>query len=77
MRSHGLDPLTMTMEQANSAAEKTMVNAVETGILKRDKVVPRLSDVRDALQSLLGKKVDLSIVKVGGQFDLGPYFPIP
>jgi len=32
---------------------------------------------RDQLQSLAGKQSDLSIVKVGGQFDHGPYFPIP
>jgi hypothetical protein len=67
----------MSMCDASSAAERTLANAAETGILKRDKVVPRLSDVRDQLQALVGKKVDLSIVKVGGQFDHGPYFPIP
>lgn len=77
VRQRGIDPLSMTMADATSAAEKTLANAVMTGILKRDKVVPRLSDVRDMLESLTGRGVDLSIVKRGGTFDLGPYFPIP
>jgi len=77
IRARGIDPLRMSMGDANSAAERTLANAVETGVLKRDKVVPRLSDVRDQLQAVVGKKVDLSVVKVGGQFDHGPYFPIP
>ena len=67
----------MAMGDATTAAEKTLANAVETGILKRDKVVPRLSDVRDKLESVAGIGVDLSIVKRGGKFDHGPYFPIP
>jgi hypothetical protein len=32
----------------------------ETGILKRDKVVPRLSDVRDQLQALVGGKKSIA-----------------
>ena len=77
VRARGIDPLRMSTGDANSAAERTLANAVEIGILKRDKVVPRLSEVRDQLHVLVGKKVDLSVVKVGGQFDHGPYFPIP
>lgn len=64
------------MGDAQTAAEKTLANAVETGILKRNKVVPRLSDIRDRLESIVGKGVDLSIVKRSGKFDQGPYFPI-
>lgn len=77
VRARGIDPLRMTMSDAQTAAEKTLANAVETGILKRDKVVPRLSDIRDKLESIAGKGVDLSIVKRGGKFDHGPYLPIP
>ena len=62
------------MSDARTAAEKTLANAVKTGCLKRDKVVPRLSDVRDKLEATTGKGVDLSIVKRGGEFDHGPYF---
>jgi hypothetical protein len=77
VRARGINPLRMTMGDAQTAAEKTLANAVETGILKRNKVMPRLSDVRDKLESIAGKGVDLSIVKRGGDFDHGPYFPIP
>ena len=78
VRDRGLDPFTMSMAQATNSAEETMLNAIQTGILKRDKVRPRLSDVRDQLQTILGeRKVDLSIVLRGGQFDRPPYFPIP
>lgn len=77
VRARGIDPLRMTMADAQTAAEKTLANAVETGILKRNKAVPRLSDIRDRLESISGKGVDLSIVKRGGNFDHGPYFPIP
>ncbi len=77
VRARGIDPLRMTMADAQTAAEKTLANAVETGILKRNKVVSRLSDIRDKLESIAGKGVDLSIVKRGGKFDHGPYFPIP
>jgi hypothetical protein len=77
VRARGIDPLRMTMGDAKTAAERTLANAVETGILKRDKVVPRLSDIRDKLESVAGVGVDLSVVKRGGNFDRGPYFPIP
>jgi hypothetical protein len=77
LRGRGIDPLRMTMADAQTAVEKTLANAVEAGILKRNKIVPRLSDIRDKLESITGKGVDLSIVKRGGAFDRGPYFPIP
>ena len=50
---------------AQTAAEKTLANAVETGILERDKVVPRLSEMRDKLEAIAGQGVDVSIVKRG------------
>jgi hypothetical protein len=53
-----------------------LTNAIETGIIKRNKLEPRLSDVRDKLKSIVGVPVDLSVVKRGGQFDHGPYFRI-
>lgn len=77
VRARGIDPVRMTIGDAQTAAEKTLANAVDTGILKRDKVVPRLSDIRDKLESIAGKPVDLSVVKRGGKFDHGPYLPIP
>ena len=77
VRARGIDPLRMSMGDAQTAAEKTLANAVDTGILKRDKVVPRLSDIRDKLEPIAGKPVDLSVVKRGGKFDHGPYLPIP
>ena len=77
VRARGIDPLRMTMGDAKTAAEKTLANAVEAGIIKRDDVVPRLSDIRKKLQTIAGKHVDLSIVKRGGKFDHGPYSPIP
>jgi len=33
--------------------------------------------IRDQLQAVVGKKVDMSILKVGGPFDHEPYLPIP
>jgi len=77
VRARGIDPLRMTMGDAKTAAERTLANAVETGIIKRDNLVPRLSDIRDGLESVAGIGVDLSAVKRGGKFDRGPYFPIP
>ncbi|TMQ15512.1 MAG: DUF4157 domain-containing protein [Deltaproteobacteria bacterium] len=77
VRARGIDPLRMTMGDAQTAAEKTLANAVEAGIIKRDDVVPRLSDIRKKLQTIAGKHVDLSIVRHGGKFDRGPYIPIP
>ena len=41
------------------------------------KVVPRLSDMRDKLESIAGKPVDRQAAKRGGKFDHGHYFPIP
>jgi len=77
VRGRGINPLQMKMSDATTAAEKTLANAVETGIIKRDKLVPRLSDVRDRLEGVAGVGVDLSVVKRGGRFDRGPYLPIP
>jgi hypothetical protein len=77
VRARGIDPLAMTMTDAKTAAEKTLANAVQTGIIKRNKLVPRLSGVRDDLESVAGIGVDLSVVKRGGAFDRGPYFLIP
>jgi hypothetical protein len=67
----------MTMGDAQTAAERTLSHAVEAGIIKRDDVVPRLSDIRKKLQTIAGRHVDLSIVRHGGKFDQGPYFSIP
>jgi hypothetical protein len=77
VRARGGDPLRMTISDAKTAAERTLANAVENGILKRDDLVPRLSSVRDTLKEMVGFGVDLSVVKRGGKFDRGPYFRIP
>jgi hypothetical protein len=77
VRARGINPLTMTKGDAATAAERTLANAVEKGIIKRDDVMPRLSAVRKSLKDTAGRPVDLSIVKRGGSFDRGPYYPIP
>jgi hypothetical protein len=77
VKARGINPSQMSMADASSAAERTLANAVETGIIKRNKLEPRLSDIRDKLKASVGIAVDLSVVKRGGQFDRGPYFPIP
>jgi hypothetical protein len=77
VRARGIDPLRMTISDAETAKERTLANAVQTGIIRRDDLVPRLSGVRDNLEVVAGSKVDLSVVRRGGQFDRGPYFPIP
>ncbi|MDQ3367188.1 MAG: DUF4157 domain-containing protein [Myxococcota bacterium] len=77
VRARGVDPFTMTAANATSSAEKTLAHAVTTGKITRDKVKPKLSDVRRATATAVGKDIDLSVIKKGGPFDRGPYFPFP
>ena len=67
----------MTLDDAETAAERTLASAVGTGILKRDRVAPSLSEVRKNLEAVAGVAVELSIVKRGGKFDRGPLLPDP
>lgn len=59
-----------------SSAESTMLHAKRVGKITAGRLKPRLSALRDALQGILGKKVDLSIILKGGEFDVGPFFPL-
>lgn len=36
-----------------------------------------MSDVRKNLADTVGTDIDLSIIRTGGAFDHGPYFPFP
>lgn len=60
-----------------SANLRTMQRAIETGKIQAGEVrLPgggRLSSVRREVQSQLGREVDLSVVRQGGAFDIGPF----
>lgn len=77
VRARGGDPLALTEATATNAAERTLGRAVEYGKINRNVVNPKLSDARNAASTVAGIKVDLSIIKKGGPFDHGPYFPLP
>ena len=57
-----------------TAAERTMLHAVETGKIHAGEA--KLRPIRKMLKSELGMKVDLSIIREGGAFDRGPFIPI-
>ncbi|MET8406154.1 RHS repeat-associated core domain-containing protein [Streptomyces sp900116325] len=59
-----------------NARYKTYTHAVEYGKITAGDVKPRLSNIRNQLQEQLGMKVDLSVIKIGGDFDKGPYVDI-
>ncbi|WP_327110935.1 hypothetical protein OG206_00330 [Streptomyces sp. NBC_01341] len=61
---------------SGSSRDKTRIHAIRVGKITAGDVKPRLSKVRDALQETLGVKVDLSVIKIGGEFDDGPYIDI-
>ncbi|MFE1518242.1 RHS repeat-associated core domain-containing protein [[Kitasatospora] papulosa] len=61
---------------AGSSRDKTRIHAIRVGKITAGDVKPRLSRVRDTLQETLGMKVDLSVIKIGGEFDDGPYIDI-
>ncbi|MFJ8864038.1 nucleotidyltransferase domain-containing protein, partial [Streptomyces sp. NPDC102451] len=61
---------------SGSSRDKTRIHAIRVGKITAGDVKPRLSRVRDALQETLGMKVDLSVIKIGGEFDDGPYIDI-
>ena len=57
-----------------SAKERTMLHAVETGKIQAGEA--KLSGLRKDLQNSLGMDVDISIIKIGGQFDNPPFISI-
>jgi hypothetical protein len=57
-----------------SAKERTMQNAIKTGKIQAGEA--GLRGLRQAIAKELGMDVDLSIVKIGGEFDEGPWIPL-
>lgn len=51
-----------------------MHHAVNTGKIQAGEA--GLSGLRKQLEQELNIKVDISIIKIGGSFDKGPYIPI-
>ncbi len=76
IRQRNLDPFKITMSEAASASEKTLINAISTGIIKRNVLRPKLSKLREELSSMVNREVDLSVVLKGGSFDHGPYIKL-
>jgi hypothetical protein len=59
-----------------TAAEKTMRHAAETGKIQRGEL--GLSGAgKDAARITGLPKVDISVIRIGGQFDNGPFIPLP
>lgn len=77
VRARGIDPFKMTEAQGLTASERTLGYAVESGKLNRGSVKPSMSDARKRLAAAIGTDVDLSVIRLGGSFDRGPYFPLP
>lgn len=63
----------------DSARARTRDWAVETGKITAGDSVPKLSGLRSQIQDILGDEVghvDVSIIKMGGAFDNGPFIGI-
>jgi len=58
-----------------SAKEDSLKYALSEGKFTAGRAGYR--QVRNQLQEILGRKVDLSIVRIGGNFDQGPYIQLP
>lgn len=58
-----------------SAKERTMLHAMETGKIQSGEA--GLRSVRKYLEQQLGMDVDISVIRVGGAFDKGPYIQVP
>ena len=52
-----------------------MKYAIDKGIIQAGEA--KLSGLRKELEALLGKEVDISVIKKGGKFDSGPWIPLP
>ena len=57
-----------------SAKEATMLHAIETGKIQAGEA--GLRGLRRSLEGIAGMDVDISVVRVGGKFDRGPYIPL-
>jgi hypothetical protein len=57
-----------------SAKERTMLNAVKTGKIQAGEA--GLRGLRQSVAKDIGMDVDISVVKVGGEFDNGPWIPL-
>jgi hypothetical protein len=57
-----------------SAKAKTMQHARKTGKIQAGEA--GLRTLRKALEIDLGIEVDISVIRLGGQFDRGPYLPL-
>ncbi|MEH7272505.1 nucleotidyltransferase domain-containing protein [Neobacillus vireti] len=57
-----------------SAKEKTMLHAIKTGKIQSGEA--KLSKFRELLQEELGMDVDISIIKIDGEFDNPPFTPL-
>ncbi|WP_086025944.1 RHS repeat-associated core domain-containing protein [Streptomyces viridochromogenes] len=62
-----------------SAKARTRARAIETGKITAGDSIPRLSSIRNDIQEILGDgvhHVDVSVIKMGGAFDNGPFIGI-
>ncbi|MCX5613494.1 hypothetical protein OHB39_39300 [Streptomyces sp. NBC_00047] len=62
-----------------TARARTGAWAVETGKITAGDAIPRLSGARDKIQGILGSEVDhvdVSIIRIGGPFDNGPFIHV-
>jgi hypothetical protein len=57
-----------------SAKERTMLHAVSTG--KINARWAGLSALRESIEKTLDMDVDISVIRIGGAFDQGPYIPL-
>lgn len=63
----------------DSARARTRDRAIETGKITAGDSIPKLSGLRSQVQGILGDEVDhvdVSIIKMGGSFDNGPFIGI-
>ncbi|ROP44265.1 RHS repeat-associated core domain-containing protein [Streptomyces sp. PanSC9] len=63
----------------DSARQRTRDRAIETGKITAGDSIPKLSGLRNQIQEILGDEVhhvDVSIIKMGGAFDNGPFIGI-
>ncbi|WP_308409670.1 RHS repeat-associated core domain-containing protein [Streptomyces sp. A3M-1-3] len=62
-----------------SSNARTMEHAIKTGKITAGDARPKLGGMRDEISRVLGNTVDhvdVSIIKIGGQFDNGPFIDI-
>jgi hypothetical protein len=57
-----------------SSMERTMLHAIKTGKIQRGEL--RLSSVGREIEKELGMEVDISVVRIGGATDNGPWIPL-